>query len=174
MDKLKQFVNDNREAFDTDQLLPDHKIRFERMLPHTRNNARLYSIYALVVAASVAVLTVLALPFMELKRPANENISCQTAKDIENLNTYYNIQMNEVLEQIKAFNPGSMTLEKQQIVQEATRVITASKQFEDVVMPQLPCLDETLFAMNQYYSTSIQSLNFMLLQMKNIQEKRNQ
>lgn len=174
MDKLKQFINDNREAFDTDQLLPDHKIRFERMLPRTRNNAKLYSLYALAVAASVAILIVFTLPFMTLERPANEGVICQTAKDIENLSTYYNMQMNEIVEQIKAFNPGNMTLEKQQIVQEAARVMAISKQFENTVMPQLPCSDETLFAMNQYYGTSIQSLNFMLFQMKNIKEKRNQ
>lgn len=171
MDKLKQFISDNREAFDRMELPKGHQLRFEQKLPHRRNSFRRYSLYALAAAASVAILIVFTLPFRGVERSMMQRtVTCHTAAEIDNLRLYYNMQMNEVIAQMEAFNPGENEVEKKQLLEESARVMEASKRFEEAVIPQLPCAQETLYAMTQHYTTSLQSLNFMLRQMENSQE----
>ena len=58
MDKLKNFIDANRDAFEEDEMLPEgHFERFEQKLPKPRKNrAALYSLSAFVIAASIALL----------------------------------------------------------------------------------------------------------------------
>lgn len=171
MDRLKQFISDNREAFERMELSEGHELRFEQKLPHRRNPFRRYSLYALAAAASVALLIVFTLPFRGVERAAMERtVTCQTAAEIDNLRIYYNMQMNEIIAQMEAFNPEKNEVEKEQLLEESAKVMAASKYFEEAVIPQLPCAQETLYAMTQHYSTSLRSLNFMLRQMENNQE----
>ena len=57
MDKLKNFIDANRDAFEEDEMLPEgHFERFEQKLPKPRKNrAALYSLSAFVIAASIAL-----------------------------------------------------------------------------------------------------------------------
>lgn len=171
MDKLKQFIDNNREAFDKEDLPAGHELRFEKRLPRHRNPFRQYSLYALSIAASVAMLLLLAIPFRGIDRQAaGKDVKCQTVIEIENLRLYYNMQMNEVIARMEAVDMGGNLLVKKQLLEESARVIQASRQFEEIVMPQLPCAQETLYAMTQHYGTSLQSLNFMLEQMEDVTE----
>ena len=64
MDKLKNFIDANRDAFEEDEMLPEgHFERFEQKLPKPRKNrAALYSLSAFVIAASIALLLLFRLP----------------------------------------------------------------------------------------------------------------
>ena len=55
MDKLKNFIDANRDAFKEDEMLPEgHFERFEQKLPKPRKNrAALYSLSAFAIAASI-------------------------------------------------------------------------------------------------------------------------
>ena len=64
MDKLKNFIDANRDAFEEDEMLPEgHFERFEQKLPKPRKNrAALYSLSAFAIAASIALLLLFRLP----------------------------------------------------------------------------------------------------------------
>ena len=57
MDKLKNFIDANRDAFEEDEILPEgHFERFEQKLPKPRKNrAALYSLSVFAIAASIAL-----------------------------------------------------------------------------------------------------------------------
>ena len=64
MDKLKNFIDANRDAFEEDEMLPEgHFERFEQKLPKPRKNrAALYNLSAFAIAASIALLLLFRLP----------------------------------------------------------------------------------------------------------------
>ncbi len=64
MDKLKNFIDANRDAFEEDEILPEgHFERFEQKLPKPRKNrAALYSLSVFAIAASIALLLLFRLP----------------------------------------------------------------------------------------------------------------
>ena len=106
MDKLKNFIDANRDAFKEDEMLPEgHFERFEQKLPKPRKNrAALYSLSAFVIAASIALLLLFRLPEgTGLPEPAQKTTAqtCETQEEIEELRLYYNMQMNDVLAQMK-------------------------------------------------------------------------
>ena len=106
MDKLKNFIDANRDAFEEDEMLPEgHFERFEQKLPKPRKNrAALYSLSAFAIAASIALLLLFRLPGgTGLPEPAQKTTAqtCETQEEIEELRLYYNMQMNDVLAQMK-------------------------------------------------------------------------
>ena len=55
MDKLKNFIDTNREAFEDDLLPEGHFERFEKKLPPARRkHFKLYSLSAFAAAAAIA------------------------------------------------------------------------------------------------------------------------
>lgn len=167
MDKLKQFINNNREEFDEQELPFGHELRFQKKLPHRKNKTKVFCLYASLIAASVALLIMLALPFYKPESSFLEHrTSCRTEDEINELRLYYSMQMLDIVDRIKEFDPGEKEQEKQQVLNETEQVLALSKQFDETVIPHLPCSDEGLFAVNQYYSTSLRSLNFMLEQLE--------
>ena len=84
MDKLKNFIDANRDAFKEDEMLPEgHFERFEQKLPKPRKNrAALYSLSAFAIAASIALLLLFRLPEgTGLPEPAQKT-TAQTCKRI--------------------------------------------------------------------------------------------
>lgn len=63
MDKLKNFIDANRDAFEEDEILPEgHFERFEQKLPKPRKNrAALYSLSVFAIAASIAFVALIPL-----------------------------------------------------------------------------------------------------------------
>ena len=105
MDKLKNFIDANRDAFEEGEILPEgHFERFEQKLPKSRKNrAALYSLSAFAIAASIALLLLFRLPGgTGLPEPAQKTTAqtCETQEEIEELRLYYNMQMNDVLAQM--------------------------------------------------------------------------
>ena len=83
MDKLKNFIDANRDAFKEDEMLPEgHFERFEQKLPKPRKNrAALYSLSAFAIAASIALLLLFRLPEgTGLPEPAQKT-TAQTCRD---------------------------------------------------------------------------------------------
>ena len=101
MDKLKNFIDANRHAFEEDEILPEgHFERFEQKLPKPRKNrAALNSLSVFAIAASIALLLLFRLPGgTGLPEPAQKTTAqtCETQEEIEELRLYYNMQMNDV------------------------------------------------------------------------------
>lgn len=168
MDKLKQFIDDHRDEFDEIDLPKGHLERFEKKLPSRRKRHTLwYSIYGVAAAACIALL-IFFKPSTDLF--IEENDSATNVCEIEELQLYYTMQMNDVLAQIEATYEKDVSPGTTQLMQAIKNVLNDSDQFEEEVLPTLPCSEEGIFAMNQHYKNSLISLQIMLEQMENVKE----
>lgn len=145
MDKLKNFIDANRDAFKEDEMLPEgHFERFEQKLPKPRKNrAALYSLSAFAIAASIALLLLFRLPEGPVCRNRAKTTAqtCETQEEIEELRLYYNMQMNDVLAQMKKLykqdrTPGAESYCKR--ANGSSRIIICSRK-----RYSLPCLVPT-------------------------------
>lgn len=176
MDKLKKFIDNNRETFE-DELLPaGHLDRFEQKLPKPhKRRALVFSLSAFAVAVSIALLFLLQLPggthIPASPSQANTQV-CETEEEIEELRLYYNMQMHDVLSQMEALYKQDRTPGAAELLRETKRVLTDNYMFEETILPTLPCSNDGLFAMNQHYSNSLESLSFMLKQMERVNDKK--
>lgn len=175
MDKLKKFIETHQEAFNDDLLPEGHFERFGQKLPPApKKHVRLFSLCAFVVAASVVFLLLLRLPG-GTNIPIPEEVAiqqhCEAQNEIKELSIYYNMQMNEILAQMDSLYKKEQTPGSTDLLQESKRVLSANYMFEKTVLPTLPCTNDGLFAMNQHYSNSLESLNIMLKQMEKMNEK---
>lgn len=182
MDKLKQFIDTHREAFDDDFLPEGHLERFEKKLasqsPEVTKKPLAVWLRVLAVAAAAAIAVFV---FIEIRSgigdapvQQTETYMCETQMEIDELRTYYNMQMDELYAQIRALYKMEQAPGGLELLEETKQVIKTSQDFEDNILPHLPCSEAGLFAMNQHYNTSIQSLAIMLKQMEHTFEYNNQ
>lgn len=168
MDKLKQFIDDHRDEFDEIDLPTGHLERFEKKLSSRKKRHTLwYTIYGVAAAACIALLIFFKPStdlFIENDDPA-ANVC-----EIEELQLYYTMQMNDVLAQIEAAYEKDVSPGTTQLMQAIKGVLSDSDQFEEKVLPTLPCSEEGIYAMNQHYKNSLISLQIMLEQMENVTE----
>ena len=78
MDKLKNFIDTNREAFEDDLLPEGHFERFEKKLPPARRkHFKLYSLSAFAAAAAIALILLLRMPGAAAKECKIGRASCR-------------------------------------------------------------------------------------------------
>jgi len=165
MDKLKQFINDHREKFDDIELPKGHLERFEKKLPsHGRRRTLWYSIYGVAAAACIALL-IFFKPSTDLF--IEDDDPTANVCEIEELQLYYTMQINDVLAKIEAVYEKETSPKSTQLMQATKEVLNDSGQFEEKILPTLPCSEEGIYAMNQHYRNSLKSLQIMLEQMEN-------
>jgi hypothetical protein len=165
MDRLKQFIDGNREEFDDIELPEGHRKRFcKKLSSHGKLRTLRYFIYAAVAAACVALLF--------LFRPSvgfstEEDDPAENVCEIEDVQLYYTMQMNDVLAKIEKAYEQESTPKSAQLMLASRHVQNDVGRFEETVLPFLPCSEEGLYAMNQHYRNSLKSLEIMLEQMEN-------
>ncbi|MDR1557907.1 MAG: hypothetical protein LBS88_12905 [Tannerellaceae bacterium] len=168
MDKLKDFIGKNREAFDEDLLPEGHFGRFRKKLERKKKIRRL-SLWSISIAAGIGLCF-----FLKIQSERKDThqqpalFTCEAEEEIEELRLYYKMQMYEVEAQIKDLCAGRETPGSIELMKETEQVIQTTYDFEAMILPSLPCSDAGVFAMNQHYSNSLRSLNFMLTQMEHI------
>ncbi|MDR2811428.1 MAG: hypothetical protein LBB84_12905 [Tannerellaceae bacterium] len=171
MDKLKNFVETNREDFEDDFLPEGHIARFEKKL-EKKKYRRTRAVTALTMTAAAVALFL----FLLKTQGDTRNILpgqplpfvCESEGEIEELRMYYNMRMYDVETQVEDLyaqgeNSGSLEL-----MEEVERVMQTTYNFETDILPTLPCSETALFVLNQHYGNSLESLNFMLRQMQQI------
>ncbi|MCD8137237.1 MAG: hypothetical protein LUH01_15315 [Parabacteroides gordonii] len=172
MDKLKNFIDTNKEAFEDDLLPEGHFERFEKKLPPARRNRfGLYSLCAFAAAASIALLFLFRLPGgtpAPLNQQTTVQKTCQAKTEIDELRVYYNMQMDDILAKMETLYKQEQAPGAAGLLQESRKILKDNHMFEETILPTLPCSNDALFAMNQHYSTSIETLNFMLEQMERV------
>lgn len=176
MDKLKNFIDTNREAFEDDLLPEGHFERFEQKLAVPRKSrATLYSLCAFAAAACIALLFLFKLPGgtplpTQPRLVVTGQHACEVKEEIEELRLYYNMQMSDIISQMQAMYKLQQTPGAEELLKETKRVLTDNYMFEETVLPTLPCSNAGLYAMNLHYSTSLENLNIMLKQMENMED----
>lgn len=168
MDKLKQFIEDHRDEFDDIQLPEGHFERFEKKMrpPRRQQPFRLWFLTVAAVAACIAALFILRLPVESLM---DESAVCE----IEEVQLFYRMQMNNVLSRIEKIHETDQSQTTAKLLEVSREILIANEQFEEKILPELPCSEEGVFAMNQHYNNSISSLNTMLEQMERVAETDN-
>lgn len=176
MDKLKNFIENNRKAFDDEMLPEGHFERFEQKLPKSRGkHITLYSLCGFAVAASIALLFLFRLPGgTQLPTPQQKTTAqtCKTKEEIDELRLYYNMQMSDILSQMENLYKQEQTPGAAGLLKETKQILTDNYMFEVTILPTLPCSNDGLFAMNQHYSNSLESMSFMLRQMEKVTHKK--
>ncbi len=172
MDKLKNFIDANRDAFEEEILPEGHFERFERKLAKPRKRrATLYGLCAFAIAASIALLFLFRLPDRaDMPDPPRGIMAqtCEPQEEIEELRLYYNMQMNDVLEQMGKLYRQSQIPGAEELLQESERILRDNYRFEETILPTLPRSNDGLFAMTQHYNNSLEGLTFMLRQMRQV------
>lgn len=176
MDKLKNFIDTHRDAFDDEMLPEGHFGRFSQKLPESRQSKRfkIYTLGACLAAACAALFFLLhapesdpvSIPLDHSLQASEKTQHCQQKTEIDELRLYYNMQMNDVMARMEILNREQRTPGAAGLLKETHKVLTDNYMFETTVLPTLPCSDIGLFAMTQHYSNSLQSLSFMLKQME--------
>lgn len=172
MDKLKNFIDTNREAFEDDLLPEGHFDRFEKKLPPARKtHFKLYSLCAFAAAASIALLLLLQIPG-GTPVPTNQRASvqkqCSEQKEFGELQMYYKMQINDILAQMESLYKKEKAPGASDLLQESKRILKDNYMFEETILPTLPCSNDGLSAMSQHYTASVESLNIMLKQMERV------
>lgn len=164
MDKLKQFIDDHRDEFDDIELPKGHLERFEKKLPsHAKRRTLWFSIYGAAAAACIALL-IFFKPSTDLY--IDDDDPTANVCEIEELQLYYTMQINEVLARIEAVDEKETSPKSAQLVKASKQVLSDNGRFEEEVLPSLPCSEEGIYAMNQHYRNSLRSLQIMLDQME--------
>jgi hypothetical protein len=168
MDKLKDFIGKNREAFDEEPLPEGHLERFGKKLERKKNIRRL-GFWSLTIAACAGLFFFLKIQ-NELadSSPQPAVFTCEAEEELQGLRLYYTMQMYETETHIKELYAARKTPGSIELMEETERVIRTACDFEEKILPSLPCSDAGIFAMNQLYSNSLRSLNFMREQMEEV------
>ncbi|MDR0429703.1 MAG: hypothetical protein LBH58_04410 [Tannerellaceae bacterium] len=175
MDKLKKFIHTNREAFDNDPLPAGHFKRFEKKLPTPpKKQIKWINVFSIAIAAVVTLFVFIRIQ-SDMKDTSLEQsgmYTCETQKEFDELRFYYNMQIDELWVQIRTLCKSEQSSGGLELLEETKRVIKSTHDFEENVLPILPCSDDGLFAMNQHYRNSLASLNIMLKQMEYVTDSK--
>lgn len=165
MDRLKNFIENNRPEFDEVELPEGHLERFKEKLERKRTPfIRRKLVWLVAAVACLGLLFTVAIQY----QPEKENNVCELNGEINEVRMYYNMQlaatisdMEELYKQKQA--PGALEL-----MQQTHEVIASNRDFEEKILPTLPCSEAALFAMNQHYDASIAGMHILLQQMQNV------
>lgn len=174
MDKLKHFIEQNREAFDSEVLPEGHFERFEQRLPAAppavARRFTLWLVGTAAIAASLALLLVLGNP---QRGEGGSPTTAPTAQncpegELEELHTYYAMQMYDLMERMAQLSTPANHPGLAELTEAARQLLSDTHQFEQTVLPTLPCNNNGLYAMTQHYNNSLEGLSFMLKQMEQV------
>lgn len=178
MDRLKDFIDNNREAFDDEWLPEGHFERFEQKLSAaapSKKRKRLYGLWgAFAAAAIIALLVLLRLPGGSTLPDSAQRATaqaCQPQDEIEELQIYYQMQINDLMAQMKHLHKQEQTNGTSELLKETQKILQDNYMFEETVLPTLPHSNEGLFAIAQHYNSSLECLHFMLQQMERITQE---
>ena len=148
MDKLKDFIDKNREAFDTDDLPVGDLDRFLEKMEQAEDLRSLYW----------------ALPLGENTSDEAQYV-CELHSEMAELRAYYVMQMDGILMEMEEKSLQSDCPAAHKLLEAGQHIQNTCRQFDREVLPTLPCSDEGVFALNQQYRNSLNSLQRLYGQM---------
>lgn len=173
MDRLKHFIDTNRDTFEEEQLPEGHLERFEKRLPHSRRSLTIrYNLYTIIAAACISLLILFNLPWKKespkVLPTGKQPCSCEIAEEFEELRIHYMMQIHETIEEMKILCKQYSFPGTEDLLDETDRVLADNRLFEESVLSTLPCSNDGLYAINMHYSSSLESLQIMLNQIESM------
>lgn len=168
MDKLKDFIDNNKQAFDDIELPAGHDERFSNKLNGRRKlTVRRRLAWVIATAACLGILFTIQTQYTKEKM----NNLCEMSTEIQEVRMYYNMQLSATIAQMEELYQENQTPGRLELLKQTQEVIAVNQDFENRILPTLPCSDEALFAMNQHYDASLSGMNILLRQMQKTAEK---
>lgn len=169
MDKLKNFIDRNRGAFETESLPEGHMERFIGRLrreeqPHVHR--RWLGWATIPVAATIAFLLYWQLPFLKDMLGGKPQYVCELHSEMAELRYYYQMQMDGILMQMEEKSAQSDSPAMKELLQAGQQIQKSCQQFDIKVLPTLPCSDVGVLAINQQYRNSLNGMRLLYDKMK--------
>jgi len=159
MDKLKNFVDNNLEQFDDIELPKGHRERFEKKLKaQNRKPIIRYALWTTIAAACAALFLLVNVEPQSTEEYYDLCDIMSTEK--QELILYYNTQMDYIISQLETRN----YTENDERLDQARAIQLECFLFEEEVIPELPCTDKAIFAINQHYKRSVEGMTTILEQ----------
>lgn len=165
MDELKNFIDRNRADFDEVELPVGHTVRFCAKLEVQKRSAKRRRVIGVVaIAACLGILFAVQIQYNK-EQTAN---TCELSMEINEVRLYYNMQLAETIARMEALYKEHQTPGSLELLRQTQEVIAVNREFENKVLPDLPCSEEALFAMNQHYDASLSGARILLRQMERV------
>ena len=179
MDKLKDFIRQNRASFDQEELPNDHLSHFmEKLASSERMVNNDYSfkktvylkktVFWLVAASIAAAMTFTLFTSNPVEKTA---YTCELDTKKAELRMYYQMKMEDLVMQMesetaKTGNPAFAVL-----VAEGKKIQSACERFDEDVTPTLPCSEKGIYAINQQYANSLAGIQILYNQLMHIKKE---
>lgn len=173
MDKLKDFIDKNRTAFEEERLPEGHLQRFEeKRAIRKKRQTRRFLWGAFAAAASLTFFFYLHFS-EEFGSPSfiQKPLQCTIREEMQELCLYYSMQANETVSRMEELYSRQSLSGAEELLQESRRVLADTEVFEKTELLELPCSEEAFFTINRHYSSSLNCLNEMLDELEEMQRK---
>jgi hypothetical protein len=171
MDNLKDFIDRHRDEFDAEPLPDGHLERFERRLRRRHNrHARYLLPLAATLAAAACIFTFLFITGGDANPNRNGTgaFICESDEEMDELRAYYHMRVYDLEERMRSLHQAKPSEGATGILQDTKEVMNSIDEFEENILPTLPCSDDGLNVMNRQYAGSLEILGKMLEQMEEI------
>lgn len=172
MDRLKDYIQQNREAFDEIPLPEGHLERFAARLEKEETKKTVPLWHKLVpLAAAVALFFCLSIPFWMHQPVSPDAYVCELHSEMGELHTYYRMQLEDHLMELETASKENPSEAVTHLLEAALQIEASCQQFDNQVLPTLPCSDEGIFAINQQYQNSLNSMQILCQQLNRVKEE---
>ena len=87
------------------------------------------------------------------------------------LHTYYRMQLEDHLMELETASKENPSEAVTHLLEAALQIEASCQQFDNQVLPTLPCSDEGIFAINQQYQNSLNSMQILCQQLNRVKEE---
>lgn len=171
MDRLKDYIQQNREALDEIPLPEGHLERFAARLEKAETKKTVPLWRKLVpLAAAVALFFCLSVPFW-MQQVSPDAYVCELHSEMGELHTYYRMQLEDHLMELETASKENPSEAVTHLLEAALQIEASCQQFDNQVLPTLPCSDEGIFAINQQYRNSLNSMQILCQQLNRVKDE---
>ncbi|OUO49729.1 hypothetical protein B5F77_14185 [Parabacteroides sp. An277] len=172
MDRLKDFIEKNREAFEHEPLPEGHETRFRQRLDEAfpEKRTRRFALRGWAVPVAAALIGWLCWQFPALWSGTDSTAVCELHTEVAELRTYYQMEMDDILMQMEAYESRNDNPAYRTLLEESRKITHACNRFDAQVLPTLPCSDEAVQAIQQQYGNSLNSLHILYAQMQRLEK----
>ncbi|CDE65315.1 putative uncharacterized protein [Parabacteroides sp. CAG:409] len=173
MDRLKDYIEQHREAFNEEPLPEGHLERFAaRLEKEEEEKVKTVPLWRrlMPLAAVVALFLCLSVPFW-IQRGTSDSYVCELHSEMGELHTYYRMQLEDHLMELETASKENPSEAVMHLLEAALQIEASCQQFDNQVLPTLPCSDEGIFAINQQYQNSLNSMQILCQQLNRVKEE---
>ena len=173
MDRLKDFIEKNRADFEHEPLPEGHEARFMQRLDEAfpAKKAKRFTLRWWAIPVAAAFVGLICWQFPALWKDAHPApVVCALHTEVAELRTYYQMEMDDILMQMEAYESESTNPAYRTLLEESRKITYACNWFDAQVLPTLPCSDEAVLAVQQQYGNSLNSLHILYAQMQQLEK----